>query len=229
MKTILVCIITFLFFISCSPESDFETAMPPSNYEQKTERLKSPANPSNPYDFKGEKLYESLQLYHQERQSPRSVSDVKGQMRFITESLGRKSTASGRLILFTDEIVESIMEDPDNSMILIVQNSILQVYAKNHLISFLQDLIIKRQDEFSLTYDYIVDYETAVLNDTVFSSEEVETILTVASISRYSLYSAEERKDRDWETNVGGKPIMTLFKTNEVPIILIIALLQKMI
>jgi hypothetical protein len=111
----------------------------------------------------------------------------------------------------------------------LVQNSALQVYAKNNLINFLQHLIAKRQEEFSVTYDYITDYEQEVLNDTVFSAEEIETILTIASISRYSLYSAEERKDRDWETNVGGKPVRPFFEANEIPIISIIALLSDII
>lgn len=126
-------------------------------------------------------------------------------------------------------MVDSIMADPDNSMIQIVQNSTLQLYAKNNLITFLQNLIIKRQQEFSITNNYITGYESGVLTDSVFTSQEVETILTVASISRYSLYSEVERKDKDWDILVGSKPAKSLFKNNERSIVIIIALLDKIL
>jgi len=228
MKTILLCIITSVFFVSCSAGEDISTvanlsapgAITPEEY---------PANTSNPFDTRGKAIYDALQFYYQDHQTPNSVSALSSQIRHVSAKVFRNGNPTGRLIPFTDEMVESIMEDPDESMLLIVENSVLQVYAKNNLITFLQHLIIKRQEEFSVTYDYITDYEQEVLNDTVFSAEEMETILTVASISRYSLYSAEDRKDRDWETNVGGKSLRPFFGTNEMPIISIIALLSEVI
>lgn len=228
MKTILLCIIASVIFVSCSIEEDFKTAANLSD-ERDIKEVQYPANTSNPFDSKGKEIYEELHFYYQDHQTPNSVSELSDQIRYLSEKIFNKVNQTGRLIPFTDEIVESIMEDPDNSMISIVQNSVLQVYAKNNLISFLQHLTIKRQDEFSITYDYITDYEQEVLNDTVFSSEEMETILTVASISRYSLYSADERKDRDWETNVGGKTVKPFFEANEMPIVSIIALLYEII
>ncbi|MFB3388016.1 hypothetical protein [Flavobacterium sp. LAR06] len=228
MKTILLCIITSVFFVSCSAEEDFSTvanlsapgAVRPEQY---------PANTLNPFDARGKAVYDALHLYYQDHQTPNSVSALSGQIRHISAKVFRSGSQTGRLIPFTDEMVESIMENPDENMLLIVQNSALQVYAKNNLITFLQHLIVKRQEEFSVIYDYITNYEQTVLNDAVFSAEERETILTVASISRYSLYSAEERKDRDWETNVGGKSVRSFFESNEMPIISIIALLSKVI
>lgn len=228
MKTILLCIITSVFFVSCSAEEDFSTGAAlsapgdsmPAQY---------PANTSNPFDTRGKAIYDELQFYYQNHQVPNSVSALSSQIRHLSAKVLGKGNQNGRLIPFTDEMVESIMEDPDGSMLLIVENSALQVYAKNNLITFLQHLIIKREEDFSVTYNYITDYEQEVLNDAVFTSEEIETILTVASISRYSLYSAEERKDRDWETNVGGKFVRPFFEANEMPIISIIALLSEVI
>lgn len=230
MKTILLCIITTIFFLSCS--SDFEVAMqetPSSNNEGETPEINAPVNPENPYDVKGIKFYESLLLYQQEKSSPNSVSELARQIRFLSGQLGRKMATTGRLIAFTDEMVESIMQDPDNSMILIVQNSLLQPYAKTSLIDFLEQLIVERQQQFSITYDYITEYESNVISDSILTAEESETMLTVASISRYSLYSEQERKDRDWETNVGGRPVKSIFGNNEIPIVLIIALLNDII
>jgi hypothetical protein len=228
MKTILLCIMTSVFFVSCSVEEDYSTV---ANLSTRRDSMPEqyPANTSNPFDARGKAIYDALQFYYQDHQTPNSVSALSSQIRYVSAKILRNGNQTGRLIPFTDEMVESIMENPDQSMLLIVQNSALQVYAKNNLITFLQHLIVKRQEEFSVTYNYITDYEQEVLNDTVFSSEEMETILTIASISRYSLYSAEERKDRDWETNVGGKSVRPFFEANEMPIISIIALLSEVI
>lgn len=228
MKTILLCIITSVFFVSCTAEDDISTV---ANLSAPRDILPEqyPGNISNPFDARGKAMYNALQFYYEDHQTPNSVSALSSQIRHVSAKVLRNGNQTGRLIPFTDEMVEAIMEDPDGSMLLIVQNSVLQVYAKNNLITFLQHLIVKRQEEFSITYNYITDYEDEVLNDTVFSAEEIETILTVASISRYSLYSAEERKDRDWETNVGGKLVRPFFETNEMPIISIIALLSEVI
>lgn len=227
MKTVLLCCITFFLIFSCSADSDLEIPVELSNTTDSN--VEYPANPKNPYDLKGKKLYEDLSSYYQDNPSPNSVSQLGDQIRFMEDKLYHRGAKTNRLIPFTDEMVESIMSDPDNSMIAIVQNSDLQPYVKNNLIAFLQQLIIKRQQEFSVTYNYITDYEAEVINDTVYSSEESETILTVTSISRYSLYSEEERKDRDWEVIVGGKPAKAFFKVNEVPLISIIALLERII
>jgi hypothetical protein len=230
MKTILLCIIALIFFISCSADSELEAADPLSIRTTRMEADRNyPGNLANPFDVKGKKIYEALKQYYLGQQSPNSISELAGQIRFISEQLDRKGGITGKLIPFTDELVESIMNDPDNSMILIVQNSILQQYAKTSLIDFLEQLILERQQEFALTYNYILSYESAVLNDTGFTSEETETILTVASISRYSLYSEQERKDRDWEVIVGGRQAKPFFAPNEAAIVSIIALLDGII
>lgn len=225
MKTILLCIIPAIFFNSCSADSENLSGI----FERDTSKVQYPANASNPFDVRGQEIYNVLNLYYQNNHTPNFIPELASQIGQVSERIFGQRNQTTKLISFTNEIVESIMEDPDNSMILIVQNSVMQVYAKNNLISFLQNLIMKRQDEFSVTYNYIIDYEAEVLNDKIFSSEEMETILTVASISRYSLYSAEERKDRDWETNVGGKPVRSFFKTNEAALISVIALLEGLI
>lgn len=230
MKTILLCIISSVFFNSCSAHADIEVVENSSGvFERDPVEVEYPANAANPFDVRGQEIYSILCLYYQTNRTPNSVSELAAQIGQVSERVFGQRNRTAKLISFTDEMVESIMEDPDNSMILIVQNSVLQLYAKSNLISFLQNLIMKRQDEFSVTYNYITDYEAEVLNDTVFSSEETETILTVAAIARYSLYSAEERKDRDWETNVGGKPLRSFFETNEAALISVIALLDGLI
>ncbi|WDF66103.1 hypothetical protein [Flavobacterium sp. KACC 22763] len=230
MKTILLCIITSIFFISCSADSDFQAQEKQSGIAGKgTAQIQYPSNPENPFDQQGREIYRLLDLYHQKNASPNSVSELARQIRFLMEGVNGGSGKSGRLIPFTDDLVQSIMDDPDNSMILIVQNSVLQSYAKESLIIFLQELIVKRQEVFSVTNSYIIGYEAQVLDDADFTSEEAETILTVASISRYSLYSEEERKDKDWDILVGNRSCRPFFEANEAPLVRIISLLGRLI
>ncbi len=226
MKTFLLCFATLFIIISCSADYDNEKS---EIIPQASESSGKIYDNDNPFDLKGRQLYEALNLYYKENQNPKSVAELTHQIRLISQVFPESSNVTSRLIPFTDEMVDSIMADPDNSMIQIVQNSTLQLYAKNNLITFLQNLIIKRQQEFSITNNYITGYESEVLTDSVFTSQEVETILTVASISRYSLYSEVERKDKDWDILVGSKPAKSLFKNNERSIVIIIALLDKIL
>lgn len=230
MKTFLLCITASFLFISCSADSDIESSRPTSGSLQNSESKDQSFNAGgNPFDLKGQKVYESLKVFYQTNQSPNSAMELAEQIRFVLNSVQNKKGITNRLIPFTDEMVEAILSDPDNSMILIVQNSTLQTYAKNNLINFLQNLISKRQEEFTITNNYILGYESDVLNDTIFTTEETETILTVASISRYSLYTEEERKDKDWDILVGSKRARPFFSKNEVSIVLVIALLEKLL
>lgn len=230
MKTSLLCIILTLFLFSCSVEPDFETTAYQSNANENDKVEKDHSTSAvNPFDAEGKRIYETLQLYYQNHGVPNSVAELARQIRYITERNFRDINMTARLIPFTDEMVQSIMEDPDNSMILIVQNSMLQTYAKENLISFLQNLITKRQEEFNIVCSYISDYETQVLEDTTFTTEEIQTLLTVSSISKYSLYSEQERKDKDWDILNGNKPARPFFGKNEVPVVFIVALLDQLI
>ncbi|MFD2943298.1 hypothetical protein [Flavobacterium notoginsengisoli] len=227
MKTILLCIIIPVFFISCSAEPDAQTSVNLPNADAgAAAQTGGPANPANPYDKNGAKVYSVLNEYYKNSLAPNSVSELAGQIRFVAENFYNNRNTTGRLIPLSDEMVQSIMEDPDNSMISIVQNSVLQSQVKTGLIAFLQGLILKRQQEFDITYSYIVQYESDVLADVVFSNEEKETILTICSISRYSLYSEEERKDKDWDILIGNKRAKRFFSAGEAPLISVIALLE---
>lgn len=230
MKNFLLCIVTSIFIISCSSDSDIESTESVSLKKEATvDKLHFAENAINPFESNGKKIYEALALYYENNKSPNSVSELTNQIVFIHEELYRKGENAKRLIIFNDEIVESIMTDPDNCMIIIIENSMLSSYAKTSLINFLQDLITKREEEFNICYDFISAYESTVLDDEDLTLEEVETMLAVTSISRYSLYSAAERRDRDWEILIGSKSVAPFFKKNEASVITIIALLNNVI
>jgi len=228
MKKLVTSSILLCLLISCSTDSDVNT---PESYDVTpvSNDISFPENKANPLDYKGKLYYDALITYEQQNQFPNSIKEASSQLRFISSKFQNSPATNKSIIPFTDEIVASIMADPDNSMILIVENSSLSSEAKSSLITFLQALIIHRESEFTIAYDYIVAYENTIIQSTTWSQDDRDTILTVSSISRYSLYSESERKDRDWETSAGNKSVKPFFSKNEVAVISIIVLLEEII
>jgi hypothetical protein len=218
----------FLYLLnSCSTDSDFSSSELQENAVKFNENLLFPENKANPFDYKGREYYHALTFYQKKNASPNSILEITNQIGFLDFQVGKKLETNKNVITFNNEIVESIIEDPDNSMISIIQNSTLGSIAQSSLINFLQGLIAQQQIEFSLTYDYIRDYEDLVLEEDMWTENDKETILTVASISRYFLYSESQRKDRDWEVSAGNKPAKRFFSNNEGSIIFIIVFLHN--
>nr|WP_315200664.1 hypothetical protein [uncultured Flavobacterium sp.] len=229
MKNLLLCIAVYLFFISCSTDSDFNNSENKADPSLVSNISEAPENKANPMDLKGKRFYEALTLYSGKNKFPNSIDEITSQIKFVSAKIDSKSITSKRVIVFNDDIVQSIMADPDTIMISIVQSSSLESASKADLIVFLQNLISRRQQEFDVNYNFITAYENAVILNQTFSADDKDTILTVTSISRYSLYSEAQRKDRDWETSVGSKMAKPFFKRNEVSIISVIALLHQLI
>lgn len=229
MKNLLLCSVVFFLLISCSTDSDPISPELNSNNSLKPIDTLGPENKSNPFDYHGKQYYDAITSYEKEHQYPSSIREIADQIRFVSTKFGKGNHTGKNIIPFTDEIVESIMADPDNSMILIVQNSLLSASAKSSLINFLQGLIVQRNLEFSVTYDYIISYEDTIIDNGTFNDDDLDTILTVTSISRYSLYSESQRKDRDWEKTAGNKFAKSMFSENEASIISIISLLERIL
>ncbi|MDA6069211.1 hypothetical protein NJT12_06225 [Flavobacterium sp. AC] len=226
MKNLSLCGSLLCLLISCSADSDFNPLeLEESAITKSGRNLPNPGNSANPFDFKGEKYYDALTSYWGANQYPNSIAQITDQISFLASQFKNGSFNNRSVIFFTDEIVQSIMDDPDNSMIMIVQNSTLSNSAKTSLVNFLQVLIEKRQLEFSITYNYITDYEDTVITSNSLNQDDSETILTVTSISRYSLYSETQRKDRDWDKSGANKNAKPFFTENQVAVISILLFL----
>lgn len=227
MKKLSLCSVLIWLLISCSTESDFNSSKINENeISELKENLPNPHNTANPFDFKGKEYYDALLCYLKQNEYPNSTSQIADQIRFLSFQFTKEDNTKRSIIPFTDEIVESIMADPDQSMILIVQNSELSNWTKASLIHFLQGLMDRRESEFSLICAYIMNYENNVIANSSLSQDDSETILTVTSISRYSLYCEADRKDRDWDKSGANKNIKPFFAQNQVAIISIIGLLS---
>jgi len=230
MKILLINCLLLCLLTSCSTDSDFnQIEVVDSSAEQSAITLKTPENRLNPFDKKGLIYFNALNDYFLLNTAPNSIGEITNQIKYLSSQIDKRSNTQKMVIVFNDSIVDAIMADPDNSMIDIVQNSGLSVNAKNNLISFLQGLINHRELDFAASYNYIVNYEGTIIEGTPFNDDETETILTISSISRYSLYSASERKDKDWDLSAGNKSTKKFFSSNESSIVFIIALLHNVL
>ncbi|MDP5198986.1 hypothetical protein [Flavobacterium sp. DG2-3] len=230
MKNLILCSVLVCFFISCSTDSEINQSEPFSNAEAKSSNgLALPMNTANPFDYKGKMYYNELNIYYQDHQMPKSTLELRDQIRFISNKIGYSQYSHKNIISFNDSIVDFIMADPDNMMITIVQNSLLSPASKSSITNFLQGLLLKRELEFGVKYDYVVSYEDSIIENSTISEDDKDTILTVTSISRYSLYSASERKDRDWESSAGNKKANSIFSLDEIAFTSIIVLLKNIL
>jgi len=227
MKNILLCLTVLVLAISCSQDSDLDSKI--AGAEVTSLKNISPENLSNRMEKEGKRYYEALEQYLKQNDDPASVAQMTDYLNFISKSISQNNLTGRVVIPFTDEWVESIIDNPDSSLMTIVESSTLSYGAKSNVTSFLQALMGQRQEEFSVLHSFIVSYENNLNNDTSLVEDEKDTLLTVASISRYSLYSAAERKDRDWEKSAGSKPAASFLKPDLVADITIIGLLKKLI
>ncbi|KAF2337817.1 hypothetical protein [Flavobacterium nitrogenifigens] len=227
MKKFLLCATLSFFIFSCSQESQISESS--SDPLASDPEIHFPDNALNPMDYKGKRFYEDLFLYQKNSGMPKSAAQMAEQIQFVSRSFS-KSGASGKgIIPFTDEMVQAIMADPDNMLIAIVEQSALTAESKSNLIAFLESLLSKRHEEFGVLYAFVAAYEQTLISSTAIISDEKDTLLTVSSISRYSLYSEEERKDRDWDHSAGSKCINAPFEADNLALVLIIASLSSLI
>lgn len=91
----------------------------------------------------------------------------------------------------------------------IITGSGLSLNAKQSLTDFLTDLMDLRDldADYDEVYDFIVDYESTIMSNTAFSTQDRKIMLVGTSISRYGFYFAKKHRrkprDRDWDISWG--------------------------
>ena len=153
MKNFLLCFVLSFSFIACSTDTNLSESQNTASLKSGNNNLVSPQNKTNPFDSAGKQYYDALTLYRQKNQFPNSITEITAEIKFASKDFRGPSLTGRNVIPFTDENVESIMSDPDNSMIAIVQGSTLSVGAKATVVDFLQGLILQRDEEFNLLYN----------------------------------------------------------------------------
>lgn len=101
--------------------------------------------------------------------------------------------------------LEYVLEQSDIDLEDVLANSSLSGNAKAYLISFIAHVqaFETAQTEYASMYRYIVDEEDKVINNNIYSQNDLELLLITTSITRHAAYFAREQKrkprDRDWD------------------------------
>lgn len=163
-------------------------------------------NPANVYDFAGKLHNDILDVYLTDNYQFTTVSLISQQIMAIVNSnvefehLSLDINQSACLTTCQD-----IVDNPQIKFDEAIANSSLSTAAKVSFSSFMDSLLIVKNDDFGVIYQFIISYESGVIANTQFSAEDKRIILITSSIARFSLYYEKRRKDKDWESSVGNR------------------------
>ena len=215
MKNISLCLVIFpLLIISCTADNiDTSDNSTDSNVNskklEKSARLVenlTPENPANVYDLAGKLHNDILDTYLEGSYQYNTISQISQQIETIAvanNDLALLNFATN--VPVNLEEIQAIVNNPEAELDEAIVNSSMTNAAKGSLSSFMNAALLWENEEYGTIYQSIVSYESSVMTNSQFSSEDKRIILTTSSIARYSLYYSKERKDKDWETSVGNR------------------------
>lgn len=202
MKNLKVWLVTLpLFTIACTTDfNDIQEAEMPLAINAK-KSLITADNILNPYDYTGRIHNDILETLDDLNIDSTSVEDLGFVIDSIAAAHPEAPASIDSLAGLTSEIVW--IANDNTAIDDILADSSLNSTAQLSLSSFITSLLLVNDEPYEDIYDLIVLYESSVLANIAFTPEEKRTILTTTSIARYSLHR-KKRKDKDWETSVGG-------------------------
>ena len=230
MKNYLLCAILSFATISCSTESDVDPSLTSdSNRSILHSKSQVPHNNANPFEGRGQEYFDLLTIYLDNNKVPNSATEMTEQIQFMFQNYDTKRYASRSTASLTSKQVAMVLSEPEKQLIAILESCSLRLEVKEELIHFVQALLTQQDSEYLEQYNYIVSYETKILENTTLSAVEKETILSVASVSRYALYANSKHRDRDWEISVANRKAQPAFNSYQATIISVILLAKELL
>jgi uncharacterized protein YerC len=223
MKNYLLCAILSFAAISCSTESA-PSVTSDSNPSIINTKSQIPHNNSNPFEERGKEYFDLLTIYLDANKVPNSATEITEQIQFMLQNYDTKRYTSRSTASLTSQQVTMVLSEPEKQLIAILESCSLSLEVKEELIHFLQAILTQQDSEYLEQYNYIVSYETKILENKTLSADEKETILSVASVSRYALYANSKHRDRDWEISVANRKVQPAFNSYQATLISVILL-----
>lgn len=192
-----------LMIIACSDEFAGDNDSPGQERPIK-QKLGGVSNPQNLFDGSGVLYEEIADLYDASHFNHTTVDQVIEAVDslYTSHTLAVFGSPSPTLDPYRSAI-NTLVNDPSESLTLIGSSPNLGVTARLSLVSFTNYLLLHKSDDYEDIYDGIIGYEQSVLSSDMYSPFEKQSMLTATSILRYSLFR-KRRKDKDWETSVGN-------------------------
>ena len=212
-NTSLWLVILTLLIVSCTNENIYETerieskvAIMKSGKLTLTMKNLSPENSANEYDLAGKLHNDILEIYLTGNYQYTTVAEIKQQIESIVIANTSLSTLNLDANSAVDlEEISEIITNPQSKLESVITNSSMASIAKLSLSNFMHTITTFENEGYEFLYQTIVSYESSVMNDPKFTSEDKRIILTTSSVVRHSLYFEKERKDKDWDSSVGNR------------------------
>lgn len=209
MKKIYSCFIILsllsIFLNSCS---DATETLPTHSSALSRVGIQAPDNIANPYDKAGKIHNEIFDAYYETSSLPQTMSGIIDRVDYISKTNANFiGLGDGFYNLMTPVRASYILGNSNSEIPSIFNNATISIRARSSLKSFIESLLIlcESEQDYSLIYKYISDYESLVLQDTLFSQQDKKMLLTTTSIARFSASKKRRPKpntDTDWEINI---------------------------
>lgn len=208
MKKFSLWIIALIFpflLISCTDELVIEPETRVlSNEAIHRSDLLVPQNNTNPYDTIGRIQNMVLDIYLSADHNHSTIEEINEEIEFITNTFSNTSIGSISSVPSPVGVIINIVNSPENSLNTIIANSYLTNQAKLSLSGFINSLLLLQDEEYENIHEFIITYESSIIENMALNNEDKRVILTTSSIARHSFYYGKKRKDKDWETSVGN-------------------------
>jgi len=202
MKSIILTpfgILSAILFCACA--TDTEETVSATGYASYYKSSGSDiGNMANPYDNIGLQYRNFLTAYKSGNFNADSFAAIQAIVQGLTNGTQLLGAGGGTA---TQELLSRCMNSPETALSLILEQSNLSQGGKDALSGFINNYENLSQEPFSLAYSEIVAMENAVSSSTTLPDYDQRVILTVASITRYSLYHSC-CEDTDWKKSVGN-------------------------
>lgn len=204
MKNLLSLVIITSLLSSCTDENientknlDNSTAKEESTKAGKMLTGVNPQNTANPYDVAGKIHNAILEAYLTGNYTYGTIAQISQRVDSISALNSDLLSLQTSPAAIYGEIQE-IIDDPQKELEQAITNAPMITTAKNCLSSFMASMLLWQNNEYSVIHEAIISFESNVLSNIQFSNEEKRIILTTSSITRYAVYYAKKRKDKDW-------------------------------
>lgn len=204
MKNLYSCLIILTFFASCNNDTDIVPQGETNNANRTTNEL-LPINNYNPYDEAGQLHDELFETYYASENLPSSISEIANRVETIANNNIRfNGIKSSTYHAVSSERVQYILDHQSTCVTDVISASSMTAKAKLSLSTFINSLIVVFDTETNcdVLYQFVADYETIIINDSLLTSKDKQIMLTTTSIARHSAYLAKKKPkkntDPDW-------------------------------
>jgi len=201
MKKIQLLAMVVPLFFACAPDSPVTTDPVPSYLKTS---LQEPSNPVNPYDYAGALRNRILGRALSELPKGLSESELLIAVKEIAETDSEfQSLKTSSFTPLSLDGLQGFLQST-SSISQSVNTLPLSQKAKEDYTAFSGGLLSLKDGDFESIHNYIIGFESGIINSTSYSQQDKRILLTATAIERYSNHYRKKPKDKDWDLLIGN-------------------------